>query len=447
MRRIRFSTLVGGLCAAGALATLLAGCQDPVPGDREEAPADEATATSAIAGKAAADDYIVVFRHDAPTAAVEASVSSMRGLGSTIRRTFQVIPGVHGHFTPAQLAVVRKDPNVAYVEPNYQVSAATIVNTAQYGLDRIDSRTGTDGKYNDFGFNGAGVHIYILDTGVRTTHHEFTGRIGAGTSTIDGSASIDDCNGHGTNVASIAAGATFGVARGAIIHPVRVLDCTGMGTNADVIEGLDFVRLNAGPVPAVVNMSLFGPQAQAITDAVNAVTAADIPVVVAAGNFNIDACLGSPASTPSAITVGATQHGEGRASFSDFGTCLDLFAPGVQVTGAGNASDTATSTFDGTSQAAPHVTGAVAQFLQRFPRVTAQQVTDGVLNNATANIVGNPGPGSPNRFLFNSFQSPAAKSCFGRCGGQSADFSCGCDAACEVFDDCCTDFGASCPNL
>src|SRR5204862_1634981 len=139
--------------------------------------------------------------------------------------------------------------------------------------------------------NGAGVHIYIIDTGVRTTHHEFTGRIGAGTSTIDGDPSFQDCNGHGTNVASIAAGTRFGVAKGAIIHPVRVLDCAGNGTIADVIEGLDFVRANVAAFPAVVDMSLFGGKAQALNDAVAATTAADVPVVVAAGNFNIDARL------------------------------------------------------------------------------------------------------------------------------------------------------------
>jgi subtilisin family serine protease len=370
----------------------------------------------------------------------------MRNTGATLKRTYSVSPGVAGKFTATQIDALRRDPSVAYVEPNYRVSVGTIYNNPTFGLDRIDSRTGTDAHYNDFGFNGSGIHIYILDTGIRTSHHEFTGRIGAGTSTLDTDASVQDCNGHGTHVASTAAGTKFGVAKGAIVHPVRVLDCAGNGTIADVIQGLDFVRANVAAFPAVANMSVFGAKSQALNDAVAAVTAADIPVVVAAGNFNIDACMGSPASEPSAITVGATAPGEARAGFSDFGPCVDIFAPGVGVLGAGITSDDATATFDGTSQAAPHVTGAVALFLQRFPRVTVRNVTDGLIQNATPGIVGNP-TGSPNLFLFVDFKVPQPQSCFGRCGGQSPDFSCGCDALCDVFEDCCIDKGLSCPGL
>jgi aqualysin 1 len=448
MQRTTAMKFVRGMCAAGALA--VSACQSPVSDQGDEPGLDESTAVAGLGAaasvKAVPGEYIVVFRDDAPAAATTSLVQTMHRAGATIQRSYSVIPGVAGKFTAAQLDALRRDPSVAYVEPNYLVSLGTIYPNPPFGLDRIDSRTGTDARFNDFGFNGAGVHIYVVDTGVRTTHREFTGRIGAGVSTLNNDPSVQDCNGHGTNVASIAAGTRFGVAKGAIVHPVRVLDCAGNGTIADVIEGLDFVLANVAAFPAVVNMSLFGGRAQALNDAVAAVTAADIPVVVAAGNFTIDACLGSPASEPTAITVGATAPGEARAGFSNFGPCLDIFAPGVGVIGGGIGNDDATLTLDGTSQAAPHVAGAVALFLQRFPRVTNANVTDGVLQNATQGIVGNPA-GSPNRFLFVEFRVPQPQSCFGRCGGQSPDFSCGCDVLCDFFEDCCIDKGLFCPGL
>jgi aqualysin 1 len=447
MQRTTVTKLVTGLFTTGALA--LVGCQDPLPGDQEgDAQLDQAVVAGAADikdPKAVPDEYIVVFREDG-TDAIDTSIAAIRSSGAVVQ-ALTVIPAVAGRFTPAQLEAVRKDPNVAYVEPNYIVSASTIFSNAPYGLDRIDSRTGTDGKFNDFGFNGSGVHIYVLDTGIRTSHREFTGRIGNGTSTINGSTSFQDCNGHGTHVASIAAGTRFGVAKRATVHPVRVLGCDGNGTTLDVIEGLQFVRNTVNAFPAVANMSLFGPLSQALNDAVAATTAADISVVAAAGNFAIDACQGSPASAPSAITVGATRQGEARATFSNFGQCVDIHAPGVGVIGAGTAHDDATATFDGTSQSAPHVAGAVALFLQRFPRVLTSKVAGGVIGNATPGIItGLPtNPFTVNLFLFIDFKVPPQQSCFGRCGGQSPDFSCGCDSLCDFFEDCCVDTGLFCP--
>jgi subtilisin family serine protease len=446
MHRRTVTKYFTGLCAAGALA--IVGCQTPSSSD----PADEPQPGDAARIAGAADvarpasvpgEYIVVFRSGMSATSAATSVQAMRSAGATIKKTYSVIPGVAGRFSAAHIDALRKDPSVAYIEPNQYVSVGTIQNNPTYGLDRIDSRTGTNNQYDDFGFTGQGVHIFVVDTGLRTTHHEFTGRVGNGISTLDTSTSVEDCNGHGTHVASIAAGTRFGVAKRAIVHPVRALDCAGNGTTADVIEGLNFVATTATTFPAVVNMSIFGPQSNALNDAVQNLINVNIPVVVAAGNFTIDACLGSPASATNALTVGATAPGETRAGFSNIGPCIDIFAPGVGVQGAGIANDDATATFDGTSQAAPHVAGATALYLQRFPRTAALKVNGGVLGNATQGIVGDP-QGAQNLFLFTNFLTPPQQSCFGRCGGQSADFSCACDNLCTQFGDCCTDKALFC---
>jgi subtilisin family serine protease len=314
----------------------------------------------------------------------------------------------------------------------------------RYGLDRIDQRNGTNARYNDFGYAGVGVHIYIIDTGVRTTHNEFQGRVGNGFSSIPGSPSPEDCNGHGTHVASSAAGTQFGVAKGAIVHPVRVLDCNGSGTFEGVIAGINWVAQNAIH-PAVVNMSLGGGAFQPVDDALTAMIATGVPAAVAAGNQAGNACNFSPARTPNAITVGATNNGnEGRAGFSNFGNCVDIFAPGVDVIGAWFNSNTATNTISGTSMASPHVAGAVAVYLQRFPRLSSADASNDIIAEATQGVVGNPGAGSPNRFLFTDLGTPDGKSCYGFCGGQSAGFECACDQFCEFFGDCCADFQALC---
>jgi subtilisin family serine protease len=439
MQRRTVTKFVQGLLATGV--AMIAGCQTPVSDDALDelqlglsAHAPAAITTPTVVP----DEYIVVFRDGSAKARAQAMVQDLRSNGAVIKESYTVIPGIAGRFNAAHLATLRGNPDVAYIEPNQQVSVSTVFSNAPYGLDRIDSRTGIDGSYNDFGFNGSGIHIFVIDTGIRFSHHEFTGRLGLGFSALDGSPGIQDCNGHGTHVASIAAGTKFGVAKGAIVHAVRALDCAGSGTTADVIEGLNFVLTAAATVPAVANLSVFGPRSTALNDAIENLVTANIPVVAAAGNFNLDACLASPSSAPNALTVGATAQGETRAAFSDFGLCLDLFAPGVGVLGAGIANDDATASMDGTSQSAAHVTGAVALFLQRFPRTAALKVNGGVAGNATPGIVGDA-HGSPNLFLFNDFLQPSGDSCFGRCGGQSPDFTCACDDLCVQFNDCCED--------
>jgi aqualysin 1 len=406
MKKPSILNVFKGLCVATLAAA--AGCQDPGPGDEVVGSSDQDLVVPEVIGakdpQAVRDEYIVVYRAGVPAAKTGAAIQAMRSRGASILATYTVIPGFAARMTAAELDAVRADPDVAYIEANRKVSIDTIYNNPPFGLDRVDQRTGTNAQYDDLGFNGSGVHVYIIDTGIRTTHSEFTGRVGNGFSALDGDSSIQDCNGHGTHVASTAAGTRFGIAKGATVHPVRVLNCSGSGTTVDVVEGMDWVRANH-IAPAVTNMSLGGPRSTAIDDAAASITTSGVTLVVAAGNSNADACGQSPASAPSALTVGATSPGEARAGFSNFGSCVDLFAPGVNVLGAGIANDTATATLSGTSMASPHVTGAVATYLQRFPLATVAQVSSAVFHTATAGVVGDP-HGSPNRFLYTGFRSP-----------------------------------------
>jgi subtilisin family serine protease len=213
---------------------------------------------------------------------------------------------------------------------------------------------------------------------------------------------VNDCNGHGTHTATTAAGTTFGVAKAMIVHPVRVLDCGGSGSTSGVIAGIDWVTANHIS-PAVANMSLGGPPDPALDQAVAASVAAGVVYSVSAGNNNTNACTQSPAREPSAITTGATNKTDKRAAFSNFGTCLDIFAPGVAITAGWIGSSTATNTISGTSMAAPHVAGVAGLYLEANPTATPAQVTSAITTNATLNKVVNPGAGSANRLLYMGF--------------------------------------------
>jgi serine protease len=244
------------------------------------------------------------------------------------------------------------------------------------------------------------VHAYIVDTGVLLTHNEFSGRMGNGFDAVTSGGNANDCHGHGTHVAGTVGGTTYGVAKGVTIHPVRVLGCTGSGTNAGVIAGMDWVAQNR-VLPAVANMSLGGGASQATDDAVARMTAAGVTVVVAAGNDNAsDACTKSPARAPSAITVGSTTSTDARSSFSNVGTCLDIFAPGSSITSAWFTSPTATNTISGTSMASPHVAGGAALYLATNPTATPAQVTQALTSSATPGIVTDARTGSPNLLLY-----------------------------------------------
>ncbi|GAA0483605.1 hypothetical protein Ade02nite_93960 [Paractinoplanes deccanensis] len=271
-------------------------------------------------------------------------------------------------------------------------AAAAGTTTATWGLDRIDQRSlPLSSSYA--APSAAGVTVYVVDTGLRAGHREFGGRA------RDGYGSGGDCNGHGTHVASTIGGAAYGVAKDVKLVGVRVLDCKGNGSYKSIIAGIDWVAKQKAR-PAVANLSLGGVTSKALDDAVNRAIAEGITVVVAAGNDGRDACTQSPGRTPAAITVGATDQKDARWSSSNFGSCVDLFAPGVRIQGASHASNSASKLMSGTSMAAPHVAGAAALVLAKHPSYTPAQVRDELVARSVTGSVRGAGKGSPNRLLY-----------------------------------------------
>ena len=292
------------------------------------------------------------------------------------------------------------DPRVAFIEEDGVMQADATQAGATWGLDRIDQKARpVNGNYS-YHTTGAGVHAYIIDTGMRLTHSEYAGRVGNGFDAVTSGGNANDCNGHGTHVAGTVGGSTYGVAKGVTLHPVRVLDCNGSGSYAGVIAGVDWVTANR-VLPAVANMSLGGGASAAVDAAVTSSIAAGVSYAIAAGNNNADACSFSPARTPNAITVSATDANDARSSFSNYGTCVDIAAPGSSITSSWLTSDTATAVLSGTSMAAPHVAGVAALYLERAPGATPAQVAAKLASSAVSGVVTNPGAGSPNLLLHN----------------------------------------------
>ena len=315
-----------------------------------------------------------------------------------VRHYENVLPGFVIQASQKQLQRLLIDARVDYVEQDGVVTANATQTGATWGLDRVDQRNmPLDSSYT-YDTTASNVHAYIIDTGILGSHTEFTGRMGNGYTAITDANGTNDCNGHGSHVAGTVGGSTYGLAKQATMHPVRVLGCTGSGTNSGVIAGMDWVTANHVK-PAVANMSLGGGASQATDDAVTAMHNAGVTVVVAAGNDNLNACNYSPARAPAAITVGSTTNTDARSSFSNFGTCLDLFAPGSSITSAWYTNSTAINTISGTSMASPHAAGVAALYLANNPAATPAQVATALINNTTAGKVTDPGTGSLNRML------------------------------------------------
>ncbi|HET9786034.1 MAG TPA: S8 family peptidase [Pyrinomonadaceae bacterium] len=300
----------------------------------------------------------------------------------------------------AEAEALSLDFRVKFVEEDGVVTADATQTNPPWGLDRIDQRNRPLNGTYVYNWTGSGVRAYIIDTGIRTSHSQFGGRASNVFDAFGGNGA--DCHGHGTHVAGTVGGSTYGVAKSALLRGVRVLNCSGSGSNSGVIAGVDWVRQNH-IAPAVANMSLGGGVSSALDTAVNNLHNANVTIAVAAGNSNANACNSSPARAANAITVGSTTSTDARSSFSNFGTCLDIFAPGSSILSAWFTSNTATATLSGTSMASPHVAGVAALYKQANPSASSTTIRNAIVNNATTNVVTNAGTGSPNRLLYSRF--------------------------------------------
>ena len=347
--------------------------------------------------------YIVVLNDE--QTGIRANVRPMvaeiaRQFGGRVAHVFEhTIRGFAAEMTATEAAALARDPRVRYIEQDSERFIVATQGGATWGLDRIDQRDRPlSGSYT-YNTVAANVDVYVIDTGIRASHNEFGGRVSTGFTAITDGNGTNDCNGHGTHVAGTIGGATYGVAKGVILHAVRVLGCTGSGSTSGVIAGVDWVTANR-ILPAVANMSLGGGASTALDDAVRQSIAAGVTYAVAAGNSNVDACGSSPARVTQALTVGSSTSADVRSSFSNFGTCVDIFAPGSSITSAWITNDTATNTISGTSMASPHVAGVAALFLANDPGASAAAVHAAVVNNASPNKLSSVGTGSPNRLLY-----------------------------------------------
>ncbi len=350
--------------------------------------------------------YIVVFedwaagaRGDDSTAESLANELSATYGGKVDKVYRHALNGYSVEMSPKQVETLKHDARIRYIEEDAEVSINQTQSGATWGLDRIDQRDRPLNSTYTYTATGSGVNAYIIDTGVRRTHSQFGSRAFVGYDAIGDGQNSNDCNGHGTHVAGTVGGSTHGVAKSVRLYAVRVLNCSGSGTNSGVIAGVDWVTANHVK-PAVANMSLGGGASTALDSAVNNSINAGVIYVVAAGNSNTNACNSSPARVPAAITVGSTTSTDARSSFSNYGSCLDIFAPGSSITSTWHTSNTATNTISGTSMAAPHVAGVAALYLQNNTTASNNTVRNAIVNSASANKLSSIGTGSPNLLLY-----------------------------------------------
>jgi serine protease len=429
---------------AGAL--LIAACSD------SSAPVGPEGLSAARSSTGPGDRLIVIFNDgvtDVPGLARRLAVEH----GGTLHFTYErAIRGFAASFPATALDGLRRNPHVAYIEPDAVVELhGTQANPPSWGIDRIDQADLPLNQSYTYPNTGAGVNVYVLDTGVRLTHNDFGGRAryvsgGVGGNFVgDARANAEDCHGHGTHVAGTAAGSSFGVAKAANIWAARVVDCNGSGNVSMAIAAVDWVTANAIR-PAVVNMSLGYGDVQSLRTAVENSVAAGVVYAVSAGNGDflgrpLDACSGSPAGAPNALTVGATTSGDAESSFSNYGTCVDILAPGSSIVSAYYTSNTATATMSGTSMSSPHVAGAAALYLGANPSATPAALmtalkSNGIVGTITLHSRSVSG-GTANRFLNVSFigggtppanVAPTANFTFS-CGGLACTFA---DASSDI---------------
>jgi len=363
------------------------------------------TATAGVlpvtsAPQVTAGRYLVKF---VPGTNADAQATTLAGRGINVVEVYRKV--FSGVAIVADASVVDQlwaDPSIARIEPDRLMTYSAVDQpNPPWGLDRIDQRALPVSKTYTYSSTGAGVKAYVIDSGIYAAHSDFGGRVRSGFTTVIDGRGTDDCFGHGTHVAGILGGQTYGVAKGVSLIAVRVLDCSGVTTESQLIDGIDWVIADHQPgVPAVANISIGGPPSVLIDNAVQALFDDGVSVSIAAGNSGLSACGGSPGRVPSALTVAASNPADARPSFSNWGPCVDLFAPGYSILSAAIGSPTASAIQTGTSMSAPHVAGAAALLLSVQPTMTPSQISNTLLANATPGVITSAGSTTPNRLLF-----------------------------------------------
>jgi subtilisin family serine protease len=383
---------------AAVLAGVTAGALIGATAPASAAPA-EGTVRTAAGASPLSGSYIVVLKADqavaAPAVRSRLDTLATRYAATVRHRYSSAVQGFSATMTAQQARRLAANPAVAFVEQDSVVHVDATQSGATWGLDRVDQRNlPLSGSYT-YNTAASNVTAYVIDTGIMTSHGEFGGRAAVSYDAMGGNG--QDCNGHGTHVAGTIGGSTYGLAKGVRLRAVRVLDCNGSGSNSGVIAGVDWVTSNHA-ANSVANMSLGGGVSSALDSAVSRSISSGVTYALAAGNSNANACNSSPARVGAAITVGATTSSDARASYSNYGSCLDIFAPGSNITSAWSSGGT--NTISGTSMASPHVAGAAALYLGLHPGSSPATVRNALVNSATANVVGGAGTGSPNRLLY-----------------------------------------------
>jgi subtilisin family serine protease len=392
------------LATAAALSFALAACQEPSSPPRAESAPDDnldvAVQGAAKNGDLIPGQFIVVFNDDVDAPSVAAGLARTYG-ADVLHQYTAVLKGFAARLSPMAVEALRRNPNVAYIEPDRVVTLETTqnmdANGDPWGLDRIDQRALPLSRTYTYTTTGSGVRVYIIDTGISTSHSQFGGRASNVYDAFGGNGS--DCHGHGTHVAGTVGASTWGVAKASLPRGVRVLNCSGSGSTSGIIAGLDWVRVNHIK-PAVANMSLGGGFSSSLNTATTNLWNAGVFVAVAAGNSNADACNASPASASGAFTTASSTRTDAKSSFSNWGSCVEAYAPGSSI--KSTWLNGGTNTISGTSMASPHVAGVAALYKSNFGDGSSSTIRTWIINNATTGVItGNPS-GTPNRLLYKS---------------------------------------------